>query len=476
MSMKHGLILHILLLLFLFQGFEVKAQESNYSNYEVGSKATMLGGSVIAGVDNISAVFYNPGALSFIQNSSVTLETSTMFGGNLQIKNGAGNTIDIKSSFFDVIPSLIGGIVKYKKNPDWTFAYSSITVNSSFIEFNVRNTMFIDILSGSSGTELYEGIYDYSNKIRENWLGASASKKMNENFGVGLSLFGVYFSQNYGLRQSAIASEVSGDIITNSLAHSSITRDLRFRSFGFIVKVGAEYKWQSSSLGLSITSPTLNLDFLAKGDISQTISVQIPGTGISSATENLYGGQLSTYHRTPIKLSLGYQREWLKSTWNFSVTYNSSVKEYVMVASDLQVFEEPPLSKRSLESWDMARQLLNIAIGLRKDIREGLSFLGGARTDLNYSSSSFLDSDRFIPKMSYWNLYHITGGVIWSTEKAHLTLGADYAFGLSKGDLQQVNLSDPLESELLFGIKTNDTRTVHNQIYVVLGFSYSFND
>jgi hypothetical protein len=158
------------------------------------------------------------------------------------------------------------------------------------------------------------------------------------------------------------------------------------------------------------------------------------------------------------------------------VTYNSPVKEYVMVASDPQVFVEPPLTKRPLESWDMARQIFNIAIGMEKDIREGLSFLGGARTDLNYSSTSFLDSDRFIPKMSYWNLYHITGGVIWSTEKAHLTLGADYAFGLSKGDLQQVNLSEPLESELLFGIKTTDTRTVHNQVYVVLGFSYSFND
>jgi hypothetical protein len=442
----------------------------------VGSKATMLGGSVVAGVDNISAVFYNPGALSFIENSSLTLETSTLFGGNLQIKNGAGNTIDVKSNFFDVIPSLIGGVVKNKKKPDWTFAYSSITVNTSFIEFNVRNTMFTDILSSSPGIELYEGIYDYSNKIRENWLGASASKKLNKNFGIGISLFGVYFSQDFSLRQSATASEVTGDIVTASLAHSSIQRDLRFRSFGFIVKAGAVYKWQSSSVGFTITSPMLNIDLIGKGDISQTVSVQIPGIVDPSVTENLYGGKLSTFHRTPIKLSIGYQREWLKSTWNFSVTYNSAVKEYVMIASEPQVFENPLLTKPPLEAFDMARQILNVAIGVRKNIREGLSFLGGARTDLNYSSDSFLDDDKYVPKMSYWNLYHITGGVIWSNNKAHLTLGADYAFGLSKGDLQQVNLSDPLETEFLFGIKTNDTRTVHNQIYVVLGFSYSFND
>ena len=472
--MQHGRVILIFLLLMVSQSFRLVAQESNYSNYEVGSKATMLGGSVVAGVNNISAVFYNPGALSFIENSSLTLETSTLFAGSLNIENGAGNDINIKSSFFDVIPSLFGGIVKNKKKPDWTFAYSSITVNSSFIEFSVRNTDFIDVLPAAPGTELYEGIYDYSNKIRENWLGATASKKVSENFGIGLSLFGVSFSQDYSLRQSATASQVSGDTIIVSLAHSSIQRDLKFRSFGFILKAGATYKWQDSSIGLTITTPTLNLDLFGKGDISQIISIQIPGIGFPPATENLYGSKLTTYHRTPVKLSVGYQREWLHSTWSTSVTYNVSVKNYAMLTSSPQIFTQPPLTKPSISAYDEARTILNVSIGLNKKIREGLSFLGGARTDLNYASDSFLDSDEFVPKMSYWNLYHITGGVIWFTEKVHLTLGGDYAFGLSKGDLQQVNLSEPLESELLFGKKTTDTRTVHNQIYVVLGFSYSF--
>lgn len=468
--MRHQLFWYVIFLATFLPLIEIQAQESNYSNYEVGAQATMLGGSVVAGVDNISAVYYNPGALSFIENSSVTLETSTLFGGKLRIENGAGQDIDIKSNFFDVIPSLIGGVVKSKKYPDWTFAYSSITVNSSFIEFNVRNTMFYDVLSSSPGDEFYEGIYDYSNKIRENWIGATASKSINENFGIGVSLFGVYFSQDYNLRQAATVSEVSGDTISTNLANSSIQRDLKFGSFGLVFKVGGVYKWENSRVGFTISSPNLNIDLFASGDISQTISIQVPTQTRPSVTENLYGAKLTTYHKTPLVLSLGYQREWLKSTWNFSVTYNSAVKEYSMLASE----EQKELSKRSIQAYDMARKLLNASIGIRKDIRDGLSVLGGARTDLNYSTDSFLNSNKFVPKMSYWNLYHVTGGVIWYTDKAHLTLGGDYAFGLSKGDLQQVNLSDPTESELLFGEQTRDTRTSHNQIYVVLGFSYSF--
>jgi long-subunit fatty acid transport protein len=464
----------IFLLLSILPTGLLQAQEANYSNYEVGSKATMLGGSVVAGVDNISAIYYNPASFSFIENSSVALETATLFGATLRINNGAGQDINIKSNFFDVIPSLIGGIIKSKKAEDWTFAYAAITVNSSFIEFNVRNNEFIDVLSSNAGDELYEGIYDYSNKIRENWIGASASKKVSDNFSLGLSVFGIYFSQKYSLRQTALANSVLGDTIAASLAHSTIQRNLRFNSAGLVVKAGAVYKFEKSNLGLTITAPTLNIDLFAKGDVSETVSSFIPGVITPPRSFNLYGGDLTTYHKTPLKITFGVQKFSGEYTWNASITYNTAVSEYVMLKTDSQFFEQPELTKPSLRVYDQATQVLNLAVGVRKDIREGLSFLGGARTDFNYAPTSFLDSERFIPKMSYWDLYHFTGGVIWYNEKAHLTLGGDYAFGVSSGDLQQVNLSDPLETELLFGKKTTDTKTFHNQINVVFGFAYSF--
>jgi len=456
--------------------FVAVAQESNYANYEVGSIATMLGGSVVAGLDNISSIYYNPGALSFVESSSVSLETATLFGSSLKIENGAGQDLNIQSNFLDVIPSLIGGIIKSKKAKSWTFGYAAITVKSSFIEFNVRNTMFIDMIAASPGEELYEGIYDYNNKIRENWLGAAASKRVNENFAIGLSVFGAYFSQNYNLRQSAIVSAVVQDSVALSLSHSSIIRDLRFRSAGLIFKLGAVYRFKKSQLGLAITTPTINLDVFAKGDLSQTTSILIPGVGILPKAFNLYGGDLTTYHRTPVIISLGYQMDFDKAIWSYSLGYYSGVKEYVMVETDRQIFSEPELTKPSLRVFDEAQQVINLAVGLRKDIRDGLSLLAGLKTDFKYSTNEFLDSKKFIPKMSYWNLYHITGGVIWYTDKAHLTLGGDYAFGISNGDLQQVNLSHPTEASGLYGVKTNDTRTFYNQMNIVLGFSFSFNN
>ena len=135
---------------------------------------------------------------------------------------------------------------------------------------------------------------------------------------------------------------------------------------------------------------------------------------------------------------------------------------------------EDNTSKGSLQVKSDARAILNLALGLRKDIREGLSFLGGFRTDLNYRPDVDAGGIEFVDRMSYWNLYHFTGGVIWYNDRAHLTLGADYALGLSSGNLQQVNLTEPLESNLLFGIRNTDTRTFHSQINVVFGLGISF--
>jgi len=453
----------------------VVAQESNYSNYEIGSKATMLGGSVVAEVDNLSAIYYNPGLLSFLTRSSVSLETATLFGGTLRIKNGAGQDLNVNSNFFDIIPSMIGGVIKFKKDTTLSVAYASITVNSSFIEFNVRNTEFMDVLPSVPGEELYEGIYDYGNKIRENWIGASISKRVNNNLGVGVSVFGVNYFQRYVLSQTALASAVVGDSISSTLSYNTLSRTLRFNSLGLLLKLGAVYKFDHSNVGFSVTLPNININLFSKGDIAEVATIFIPTLGIVPRSSNLYGAGLKTLYKTPLKISFGYTKYIKNGHWNLSVTYNSTLKEYTMLATNPVIFNDPALTKPSLQAYAEAQTVVNIAYGIEKNIRDGLTFLGGARTDFNYASSKFLDSDRFIPKMSYWDLYHITGGVVWYNSKAHLKLGGDYAFGFSKGDLQQVNLSDPTEDNLLFGERTTNTKTFHNQIYVVLGFSYSFN-
>lgn len=446
------------------------AQESNYANYEVSSISTMLGGAVTAGVTDNSAIYYNPGALIFVEKTNLSIETASIFGGGLRIKNGAGTDLNIKSNFFDIIPSMIAGTIKSKKFSAWTFTYAVLTTSASYIRFDVRHNMLYDVIQNNPGEELYEGIYDYANKLRETRAGMAASRKFGENFGFGVAFFGVYNSQEFRLRKEAFVSDINS-FPFETLGNTRIERELRFNSASLLFQIGAIYKINKSKIGLNIVMPNINIDLIAKGTISETLTVFVPNSGIPFFDVNQYGDDLKTIQKLPLKISLGFNRNLAEIEWNLKLTYNTAVNEYTSIKTEENlIYQQFGL----LEIKEKANTVVNFAFGLKKELRDGLTFLGGFRTDFNYDPDVHPGGLEFVARMSYWNLYHFTGGVIWYTERAHITLGGDYAIGLSSGDLQQVNLTEPLGSNLLFGIPTNDTKTFYNQLNVVFGLGLSF--
>lgn len=468
-----------LLTILFFYAVLTVAQESNYANYEVGASSTMMGGAITAGVKDNSAVYYNPGALAFIEKSNITLETGNFYAGNLIIKNGAGNGIDIRSSFSDLIPGAISGTVKSAKLPDWTFTYSILTTNSSFITFNVRNTMRMDLLNSNPGDEVYQGQYAYSNKMRENGLSFGTAKKIGNNIGIGASVFAVSNSQEFLLNQEATASSIIGDQIGNTLAFSRITRGLTFGSATMIFQLGLVYRQPTTKWAINLSSPKLNIDIIGKATVTENANVFIPFVNSAGAFSiNRFGEDLKTIQKSPFIIAIGHERQIKNSTWNFKVTYHTKIKKYERVVAPInRRVDGIDLRLPDLQVFDEATQVVNIAIGTNYYIRKGLSFMGGARTDFSFARNLPNPEKReFYARMSYWNLYHLTGGVVWHAKKLNLTLGGDYAFGYDKGREQQVNLTSPTINNLLFGNLENNTTTYLNQLYVVIGLSYKFDE
>ena len=460
----------LFLLMFCLLITTISAQESNYAIYEVGANSTMLGGAVTAGVKDNSAIYYNPGALVFVEKSNLSIETASFFGGFLKIKNGAGTNVDIKSNSVDVIPSIIAGTIKSKNLEDWTFSYAVMTTYSSFIQFNNRVAKFYDVIQSQPGDEYYVGVYDYSNKMRDVRIGAAASKKISDNLGIGASLFGVYRNQDFLLSKEGNVSRSENDSLF-TIGFSRIARGMVFSSLSMVLQFGAVYKVNNSKFGLNIALPNLNLDIIAKGKISESLNTFVPSAGVPLFSSSRFGEKLKTTHKIPLTIAAGYQRMYAEIDWNFKVTYSAPIATYTQIATEPN---QDPANSDPLIVESEARPILNVAVGLRKDIRDGLSFLGGFRTDLNYDPDVDPGGLEFVDRMSYWNLYHFTGGVIWYNQKAHLTLGADYAMGISKGDLQQVNLTEPSDNNLLFGVRNSDTNTFYGQLNIVLGFAITF--
>ncbi len=466
----------LVFILIFFTATKVVAQESNYANYQVGANSTMMSGAITAGVKDNSAVFYNPGALAFVENTNLTLETGYLYGGLLKIANGAGEGLPIKSTFFDLIPGSVSGTIKSNKLPNWTFTYSIMTTNSSYISFNVRNSKRVDLLTSNPGDEWYLGQYAYKNKRRENGLSFGTAKKIGNRIGLGISVFGSYQTQDYQLNQEASLSEIDSSLITNTLAFSRLTRKLNFSNLSLVFQLGMVYKLEHTKWAINLTAPKLNVNLFATATVSENINVFLPSGFLPPISISRYGEKLKTTQKSPFIIALGHQSQWGNNIINFKVSYFSKINKYARVV----VPKEPnrgttAVELTNLEVFDEAAPILNMALGIYRKINDGLAFMGGARTDFNYLKKiDKLRTQDFYARMSYWNIYHLTGGVIWNANKLHLTLGGDYGFGLKSGGLQQINLTSPTLENLLFGERTTNTSTWYNQIYVVVGLSYKF--
>ena len=75
----------------------------------------MIGGASTANARDNSAIFYNPGGLAFVENSSLSLVGDAFIVSSLNIKNGAGERINLKSLGASTTPQIFSGILKNKK-------------------------------------------------------------------------------------------------------------------------------------------------------------------------------------------------------------------------------------------------------------------------------------------------------------------------------------------------------------------------
>lgn len=79
---------------FIFFVISLNAQDRQFWDQAVGSRAALLGGIVVAGVNDYSATYYNPGSLSFLSKKSMSVNFNMYGIKDFQFINGGGPGID----------------------------------------------------------------------------------------------------------------------------------------------------------------------------------------------------------------------------------------------------------------------------------------------------------------------------------------------------------------------------------------------
>src|SRR5438046_10559316 len=99
---------------FLLSSLSILGQDGHYWSQQYGNRSILMSGSVIGGVEDLGAVFYNPGRLAVISNAAFLLSANVYEYNSIQISNAFGSAKNASRSDFKGVPTLAAGTFKIK--------------------------------------------------------------------------------------------------------------------------------------------------------------------------------------------------------------------------------------------------------------------------------------------------------------------------------------------------------------------------
>lgn len=489
--------------------FSIKstAQDTNYWTQQFGSKSSLLGGAVVGGVRDNSAIFYNPGAMSLVDSSTVSVSATGYQYESLKLQNGAGVGIDLSSSKTSIIPLIITGTYKFKKNNRHTLGYTIISKMQTGLKFSARNDNELDVLPefNSEGNEEFVAQYNLNTSVSEQWFGGGYSYRFSDHFSVGLTAFINYRSQI--LEKSHVARAIPFDTsvyyqYVTQLVSANDIQSIEFMNFNLTNKIGFAFDYGRLKFGFSVTAPGIKLyssgnylrdsqlsnmnldqnninDYIENAETEEELSAGINNfkDGLYSFTANDKQDSkegMKVEYKTPLSISGGLEYDFRVLKLSTSWEWFDKIDTYSIITPVEREVLRPKSAKFGYTSTEFMsikegnNSVFNWALAFEIPVTQKISLISSFRTDKSYASKPTAESERI--NQTYWNLKHVTFGAIQKKEKSDLSVGLTYGFGSTTG-LQYTNLATPYEANALEG-DIEENKINYNTFALLLGYTY----
>lgn len=437
------------------------AQDAHYSTRQFGNRAWLLGGSFVGNPNDISATYYNPGALALLGAPELELTGSVFEYMRLNVKDGQGQGRGLADSNIDVLPSLIAGSLRFGFLGRSRLAYSLLTRQGFAYSLQARGTRMGTDLGGVQGLDTLSTDVRLDQSVTEVWTGLSWATPITEHLGLGLTPF--LAVRHHELRFQTLA-EGSGTAGQRLLA--TLGRDLELDHIRLLLKLGASYQRGPWAVGLAVTTPSLAV--WGRGSVGFERAVQSQGLA-TNAPAPVFNFQedLPAHFRSSWSAALGVSRSFGPST-----TVYASAEGYAPVGSLTLVDTEPIVPRDATESinGDYAfalKAVLNGALGVEQKLGERVRVYLSGHTDF----SALEQTPETNALLGGWDLYHVASGVHFTLGRSRFTLGGNLAWGGKQTErlsesFQQLGLSAPMRSQ-----------DVHYfQATLLVGASFAFKD
>jgi len=430
------------------------AQDTNYWNIQYGPVAQLIGGQVVASSRDLSATFYNPGGLSLEEGSNFLLSTESF-----QVESFSTTPLedlrvfDTGTTRFGSFPTLVAGALPRSWLGDQTrLAWSFVTRQELKLRLGKRLTNSVEVPGAESASELL--IDNHSN---ESWAGVTASRKLSEAWGVGVTLYGVYRGQRN-------RNEVNLQVVTDSqeaLSALGVT-DFNYHHFRTLAKLGVAYDRGSVKLGLSVTTPSAGL--FGSGRAGYTLSligVDSDGNGIPDPPVLVAqeAEDLTAEYKSSWAVGGGVSWDRGATQWHSSFEWFAPVDRFDVIG--LPQSEDNP---RQIRLSQELESVFNVGLGFEHDFGNDLVLYGAGFTDF----SAAVGDPEVNTSLSNWNLYHLSTGMKFRFAGNRFTLGATFSFGS-----EDRPVPTPIPPREVPGVGANPSLKVeYRRVVVLLGFLF----
>jgi len=382
------------------------AQDAHYWTYGYGPVGQLTEGTLVGGVNDLSAVFYNPAACALIDEPRFVFTLNSIELANIDVPGAAGAGLDFDQLVFDVVPAMVAGHVGDHDSTSNHFAFAFLARHDSDFDLGYSTAR----VSGATA-DTSAGFGRFRQRVVEYWVGGTWSRRIGDRASVGVSPFFAYRGQ----RNRRSLTVEAATATTSSAAF--VGSENEYNHLGLLGKVGVAWRPGRWELGATVTTAGVGLWGTGKTVFNASAS----GDGVTPILSASTQEGLDVTYRSPWSVAAGATRRFTNTAVHASAEWFSSVDPY-----DILQPEPAPIAGRpetvALTFSGAAESVVNYGLGLEHHLNDTLVLYGGAARN---HSAYVAQRDTF----AAWDLTEVTAGFTVDRGRRRLALGIGYAWG-----------------------------------------------
>ncbi len=413
----------------------VSQVNSHYWSHQYGAQGLLLNGSIIASVNDETAIFYNPGSMALTEEFGISLSLITPTYSLLKTTDFLGEGTSFANQGLDLSPGLVAAMFKPFGTDKITLGLTTFKRFKS--EINVEDRAVRNVKSNED--QIFLGDLDFNRKLSENWFGMGLSARLSSKLAIGFTQFFTFRNEKVGLNFKKEILDKNNP--ANLIAGWRSNFDYGYSANGgMLTKFGICWAPSFVKVGATYTSHTYGVIERKANYAFDDQKINFNGGNTSASNDRKT--ELSNYH-TPWSIGLGIQIPLGGSELSISGEYFTTIEKYNLIDDDddpLDGLAANPILT-SVHIGQANDRVINIGIGLKRMWNEKYTWFYGFRTD--FSPRSLFDLGEGITFLaSTPNIYHLSTGGAYSYRKSQFSVGLDYGFGTKSGGKQLTDITD----------------------------------